>query len=231
MTAQLRFAQEENHFDREFVFGWPARGETARSVADRVLKTADLLSAVEPIWADVRPVLASRPFRSGDPGFVREMSPEALGELIDRKGRPDPPKAPKPVSRWGYSISFHTNRPGVDPMSSGMTVHAGDTVENSANMVRLGFPLASPIWRDQDMAVSVMQAGIAAWDAEWAWARAFISIFDGPYWRRPWMTWFRQPQRPPPSLVMEYPADYPPEFDLRPHETTEKWGGVLKIWP
>src|SRR6478736_5115887 len=103
----------------------------AQAIAERTKEFVRRVSLVEPTLAEVRPILAARAFRPGDPGPVLEMTADQLAELIDRRARFDPPRRPAPVGPDGYSVVFGPNRRWSDPLRISLTVRAGQYREGS----------------------------------------------------------------------------------------------------
>lgn len=70
------FANEGWDYACYFTGLWPARPESALSIACRIQQLVRTLAEMEPAWGGLRPVMAMRAFRPSDPPPVLEMAVE-----------------------------------------------------------------------------------------------------------------------------------------------------------
>lgn len=219
------FATEKDHYKRRYSAAWPASGESALRLAGKLQKLFGRLSAIEPFYGDVRLILALRAFRPSDPGPILEMTTEDLASLIDRRTRFDPPQYPAPVDQDGYSMALSPNLSGHDPRSLGANLHAGQYRPGVWDSIELQLHQDSPVWRDADLGLSVLDIVVGALDCPCAAASAFIS--EGERGRsRPWMTWIAAGADEK-ALPIPFPfEEAPPSPRQAPHRD-----GVLRTWP
>src|SRR4051794_22262308 len=112
----MAFADETvSDIHRDFECGWAVRKQTAADVADRVQHLARRLGAIDPAYGRIRPSPGMRKFRLGDRGPILDMARAELADLIERRGRFDPPRYPAPVSPTGYSVLYRNDLMGLDP--------------------------------------------------------------------------------------------------------------------
>src|SRR5262245_20414826 len=104
-----------------YLWGWPSRAESARSIAMRLQHMVGLLSEEEPAFGELWAFGMGR----GDPGPVLSLEIEDLTTLIDRRKRLDPPPSPAPVGPGGYHLSIANNRRSPDPLFVRLSVGAG----------------------------------------------------------------------------------------------------------
>ena len=225
------FAEEPGHeASRQFECGWSAREQTAEDIAARAQELARRLGLIDPAFGQVRPDPGSRKFREGDIGPILDMTSSELVDLIERRGRFDPPRFPADVSDQGYSILFRNDR--LDPSHLSIRVGAG-AYERGANRneVSVSPHRDHPLWRDPQFGIQILDALAEIWDAEWASAYAWLGRDEGGV--RPWLAWTSEPLRvePVPPYIQPYPYpfsrdDVPPPAEVRPWH-----GGELRIWP
>jgi hypothetical protein len=181
-----------------------------------------------------------RRFRPGDLGPVTEMTASELGELIDRRGRFDPPRFPAPVGPTGYSVLYRSDHMSRDPSFLTLSVRAGEYGPGwRENRVRVSPDSESPIWRDSERGIEIMETMVEAWDPEWACAYAVITESPLPEegevrsWVRPWLAWTAKPlqPRPVPPFNRPYPHPFPLDHAGPPAEERAWHGGKLQIWP
>jgi hypothetical protein len=236
LRGEKVFADEQRHIGRRFFAGWPYRQEDAHSVAQRIHTMARGLAKVHTAYGELWPFLAIRKLRPSDPGPVLDMPADALADLIDRRCRFDPPKLPAPVGPSGYSIVLANNRPGPrgsDPLYCGGSFKVGIYGTGPFNEIDLEFHDASPLWRNIDEGIEIVDALRDAWGAEWVSASAHIPAWEEGKRDRPWLAWLAKPLSPFPTPPYWYAVPHPFPFDHAgpPAIVRAEFGGELKIWP
>jgi hypothetical protein len=218
------FADEDEHYLRRLTASWPAFGESAQGLAGKIQGVVRRLAVIEPAYGEVRPILAMRRPRPSDPGPVLDMTAEELASLIDRRMRFDPPPFPAPVDQDGYSIVLGPDRSGRDPRRLGVLISGGQYRSGAWDKFELRPHRDSPIWREQDLALSVLDILIDVLDCHCAAAWAFVPEGEGGR-RRPWLAWVSQHAEHP--LPFPFPfADAPPA----PRQALYR-EGRLHTWP
>jgi hypothetical protein len=226
-ASKAIFARDEEHYKRSFDCGWGPREETALEVARRVRGLIERLVEVEPGHGEIWPLFVARnPKRGRDPNPVLEHTVEALGDLIDRRARYDPPRFPAPVCETGYQLIFAARRP-MDPLYLEGSVHAGNQSPplswNPPNKADLEYHLDHRIWSDERLALQVLSALIDTLQPDWACATAGVSATETderPH-KRPWLAW-RAAGREIPEF---YVGRGGPPREVRAHRR-----GELSIW-
>jgi hypothetical protein len=227
----MTFGAEEGHGPPGFQCGWGPRAETATEVARRVQALNAPLAEIEPAHREIWPLFAARAIRPGsDPGPVLDMAVEDLAAVIERKARFDPPRPPAPVGDTGYNLILSANRTGLDPLTVGISLHAGAYNTGHAwNGGRVDYHASHPIWRDPVLGLRVLGALIESLEPDWACAATVVDVGTDPHVSYPedrhgrsWFAWTA-------------PGRETPEFWLRangpPAEQREALGGVLRFWP
>ena len=180
-----------------------------------------------------------RKFRAGDRGPILDMALPELTDLIERRGRFDPPRFPAPVSPQGYHVLFRNDLMGLDPSHLSITISAG-AFEHGANEngVTVWPNTDHFMWRDAERGIEILDAMIQCWDTEWACAYAFAPRSRSENGNtessiRPWLAWTAKPlqPRPRPPFLRPYPYPFPLD-DAGPPAEVRAWrGGKLDIWP
>jgi hypothetical protein len=236
----MAFADEPVEYgDRRFDCGWSVRQQTAADIGDRMQRFARQLGKVDPAFGRVRPEPGMRRFRAGDRGPILEMKRSELTEMIERRGRFDPPRFPAPVGPQGYHILFRNDLMGLDPSHLSITISAG-AAEPGANEngVRVWPNTDHSLWCDAERGIQILDAMIQCWDAEWACAYANVPRSrsgndDTMSSVRPWLAWTAKPMepRPNPPFRRPHPGPFPLDYAGPPGETRPWHGGELSIWP
>jgi hypothetical protein len=224
---------------RDFECGWSARQQTAADIADRVQHLARRLGAIDPAYGRIRPSPGMRKFRSGDRGPILDMTPAELAELIDRRGRFDPPRYPAPVSPTGYRVLYRNDLMGLDPSHFSVSIRAGEYGPGWVeNRVEVWPQTDHPLWLDPERALQLLDAMVEIWEPEWASACASMLNPSSPGEEitsrvRPWLAWTAKPLQPRPNPPYGRPYPYPfPLDDAGPPTEVRPWhGGELSIWP
>lgn len=237
----MAFADElvSPYSGRRFECGWSDRPQAAADIADRVIGLARGLGHVDPAFGGLRPDPGARKFRVGDQGPVVDMAPASLADMIDRRGRFDPPRFPAPVSPAGYNLLYRNDLMGRDPSFLFVSVRAGrhgpDWPENRVD-VR---PSAEhSVWRDPERGLLILGAMVDIWKPEWACAYYSTAVLSSENNEvssrvRPWLAWTAKPLQPrrEPPYARPYPAPFPLD-DAGPPAEVRPWrGGELRIWP
>jgi hypothetical protein len=238
----VAFADETDHYSREFLCCWGLRPESAEDIARRAIAMGEGLERIAPRFGDLWPLLGMRAARSTDPGPISSMEVRDLAAWIDNKCRFDPPRPPAPVSPEGFWAAFGTrSRPPVE-LPSGAMIKAGIYRVGLHNRMELDFRNEAPIWRDRDQALAVMHVIAEAWDAEvaaaWAFATSSVDdLVDGGSLEtrhRPWLVWTRRPltlQPIMPPYYRAFPYPFPFEEAGPPSEVRVDGESRLEIWP
>jgi hypothetical protein len=220
---------DQAHYSRDFECGWSARAESARSIAARVQTFARLAGEVEPIYGEVRPILAARAFRPTDPGPVQGIPLDALADLIDKRCRFDPPRWPAPVDPDGYDAVDGNERILLDSLNFSFKVRAGVYRSGGHNSVEGGPNKDATLWRRPDRGVALLLAYVDAWEPDWAAAAGFIlASGEGADRRVPWLVWERDGFR-----ADQQTRGFPSGVELAgpPAQVRSERGGELRIWP
>jgi hypothetical protein len=166
------------------------------------------------------------------------MTAAELTELIDRRGRFDPPQGPAPVSPAGYSLLYRNALKGVDPSFVWVSVRAGQYGEGPIeNRVRVQPDTEHELWRHPERGLLVLDALVGALAPDWACAYALVDRLsdDGELHSRarPWLAWTTRPLRPRPNppYARPYPAPFPLDDAGPPAELRHWHAGELSIWP
>ena len=224
----------------EFECGWSARSQSAIDIAARVQDQARRLGKLIPEYGRLRPDPGMRRFRPGDLGPIVDMATDELGELIDRRGRFDPPRFPAPVGPTGYRVLYRSDHMARNPSFLAVSVRAGEYGPGwRENRVKVWPDADSPIWRDPERGIEIMETMVEAWEPEWACAYGSIMeplAPEGGKVRshvRPWLAWTAKPLRPRPVPPFNRPFPHPfPLDDAGPPADRRGWhGGELQIWP
>lgn len=237
----MTFAEEPVGFaGRRFECGWSERPQTAGDIAARVQDFARRLGLIDPASGRLRPDPGMRRFRPGDLGPIIEMTTAELGDLIDRRGRFDPPRFPTPVGPTGYRVLYRSDHLVRDPSSLTVSIRAGENGPGwRENRVDVRPDVEHPIWRDQELGIELMDAMVGVWKPEWACAYARTTELpppeggEGRSHVRPWLAWTAKPlqPRPVPPFNRPYPSPFPLD-DAGPPAKVRAWrGGELRIWP
>jgi hypothetical protein len=225
------FANEPGHrASRQFECGWPFRPQTAEDIAIRVQELARRLGAIDPAFGQVRPDPGMRKFREGDLGAVIDMTPSELADLIERRGRFDPPKFPAAVSSQGYSMLYRNDRLDFTHLSIGVGAGSCELGANR-NRISISPDRDHPLWRNLDHGIQVIDAMAEGWGAQWASAYAWRGRDEGGV--RPWLAWTSEPLRlePTPPYIQPYPYPFALDNVALPAEVRPWRGGELRIWP
>jgi hypothetical protein len=160
------------------------------------------------------------------------MASAELTELIERRGRFDPPRRPAPVSPTGYDVLYRNDLKGLDPSFLSISVRAGGYGSGAENRVRVWPERDHPLWREVERGVEVLDAMVECWDPEWACAYRFVPGQELPR-VRPWLAWMAKPlqPRPSPPYRRPYPYPFPLDYAGPPAEVRAWHGGELQIWP
>jgi hypothetical protein len=234
----MPFADEPAEYGRDFECGWSQRPQSASDVAARVQELARRLGTIDPAYGRLRPSPGMRRFRPGDLGPIVEMETVELADLIDRRGRFDPPRCPAPVGPTGYSLLYRSDHMVRDPSLLTVAIRAGGYGAGWVeNRVDVRPETEHPIWRNLELGAKVLDAMVEIWDPEWACA------YGPPVERRPqddemsrarpWLAWTVKPLQPRPNPPYARPYPYPfPLDDAGPPAEVRPWrGGELRIWP
>lgn len=224
---------------RDFQCGWSVRQQTAADIASRLQQLARQLGTIDAAYARIRPDPGMRRFRSGDLGPILDMPAEDLANLIERRGRFDPPRYPAPVSPTGYSVLYRNDLTGLDPSYLSVSIRAGQYGDGWVeNRVEVWPQTDHPLWRDPEWAVQLLAAMVEVWEAEWASACASLLNPSSPGEEitssvRPWLAWTARPLQPRPNPPYGRPYPYPfPLDEAGPPAEVRPWrGGELRIWP
>lgn len=236
----MGFADETpDDIRRAFQCGWSERPQTAADIGGRVQKLARALGAIDPAFARIRPDPGMRRFRAGDRGPILDMPLPELAELIDRRGRVDPPRYPAPVSPIGYDLLYRNDLRGLDPSFLSVSIRAGEYGPHWVeNRVRVRPQAAHPLWWDLERGIEVLDAMVQIWEPEWAGAYTSILNPASPGESitsrvRTWLAWTLKPlqPRPNPPFGRPYPHPFPLDHAAPPAEVRPWHGGELRIWP
>ena len=229
--VSVAFADEPGHrASRRFECGWSPRSQTARDIAARVQELARRLGAIDPAFGQIRPDPGMRKFRQGDLGPIVDMTSSELADLIERRGRFDPPKFPALVSTQGYSTLYRNER--LDSSHLSIKVSAG-AYERGANRneIWVSPDRDHPLWRDPERGIQVLDAMTQGWNVDSASAYAWLGRDQGGV--RPWLAWIAEPLRlePVPPYIQPYPYPFASDSVPLPAEVRPWRGGELRIWP
>src|SRR6185312_15256152 len=145
---------------------------------------------VDPAFGRLRPDPGMRKFRPGDLAEVVNMEPADLADLIDSRGRFDPPKPPAAVSQTGFNLLYRNDLKGLDPSFLSLSVRAGQYGPGRVeNRVGLRPDTKHELWKDLDRGIEVLEALVETWDPDWASAYALIDTDDDEIGSRPWLAW------------------------------------------
>jgi hypothetical protein len=226
----MTFADEPCHrSSRRFDCGWSVRRETAADIAARLQELARRLATIDPAYGLIRPDPGMRKFRPGDLGPILDMTSGELTDLIERRGRFDPPRFPAPVSPQGYDMMYRNDRLDLSHLS--VKVGAGGFgVGANRNEIWVWPDSDHAVWRNVERGTQVLDAMAECWDAEWASAYGFKASNEG---IRPWLAWTAEPLRlePVPPYIQPYPYPFALDNVPLPAEVRPWHGGELRIWP
>jgi hypothetical protein len=235
----MAFADEPvEHGDRCIDCGWSVRPQTAADIAARVQQLARRLAVIDPAYGRLRPDPGMRTYRPGDLGPIVEMTTEMLEDLIDRRGRFDPPRFPAPVGQTGYRLLYRGDFKMRNPSFLSVSVRAGQYGTGWVeNVVKVWPDVDHPMWRFPEIGLQVLEALVDVWDPEWACAYGApveLRPEDNEISRsRPWLAWTAKPlqPRPNPPYARAYPYPFPLDDAGPPAEERQWHGGKLQFWP
>jgi len=237
----MAFADEPcSYFSRRFECGWSPRPQAALDIAARVQTLARRLGAIDPAYERLRPDPGMRTYRPGDLGPIVEMETTALADLIDRRGRLDLPRYPRPVGPMGYSVLYRSDHRQRHPSFLSVSVRVGQFGPGwRENGVEVSPDHDSHVWRDPERGIAILDAMVEVWDPEWACAYALHTELppsgegEGRSWVRPWLAWTAKPlqPRPVPPFNRPYPHPFPLDHAGPPAEVRPWHGGELQTWP
>ena len=235
----MAFADEPTGYaGRKFECGWSERRQTAAPIADSLRRFASRLGEIDPAYGRLRPDPGMRKFRAGDLGPVVDMTTAELADLIDRRGRFDPPAFPAPVGPTGYNVLYRNDLMGEDPSFLALSVQAGEYGPHWVeNRVRVNPDTEHQLWRDPERGLQLLDAMVQIWDPEWACAYSSTVVISPEHSEirsrvRPWLAWTLRPlqARPNPPYARPYPAPFPLDEAGPPGEVKPWLGGELSIW-
>src|SRR5258708_13492994 len=123
----MPFADEPVEFHaRSLQCGWSERAQAPTDIAARAQQFARRLGVIDPAYERIRPDPGMRTYRPGDLGPIVDMETAALADLIDRRGRFDPPRYPAPVRPTGDRMLYPTDHKLPTPSSLSLSISAGN---------------------------------------------------------------------------------------------------------
>src|SRR5258708_6266418 len=202
----MPFADEPVEFHaRSLQCGWSERAQAPPDNAARAQQFARRLGVIDPAYERIRPDPGMRTYRPGDLGPIVDMETAALADLIDRRGRFDPPRYPAPVSPTGYRLLYRSDHKRHNPSSLSVSIRAGEYGPGWVeNRVDVRPDVEHALWRDPKLGVRVFNAMVAVWAPEWACAFAHVTELLPPEGNevrsrnRPWLAWTAKPLQPRP---------------------------------
>ena len=237
----MAFADEPvDYLSRCFECGWSACPQSALDIAAQVQSLARRLAAIDPAYERLRPDPGLRTYRAGDLGPIVDMETTALAELIDRRGRFDLPRYPRPVGPQGYSVLYRSDHRQRHPSFLSVSIRAGQYGEGwRENRVHASPEPGHRVWRDPELGIQVLDAMVETWVPEWACAFSHTTELPpsgegvGKSRIRPWLAWTAKPlqPRPAPPFNRPYPHPFPLDEAGPPAEVRAWQGGELQIWP
>lgn len=234
----MALADEPAEFGRDIECGWGDRPQSAPDVASRLQALARRLGAMDPDWGRIRPDPGMRKFRPGDRGPIVDMETSDLADLIDRRGRFDPPKYPAPLGPTGYDTLYRSDHLARNPSFLSVWIRVGQYGPGWVeNRVEVRPDNEHRIWRDHRLGTQVLDALVEIWDPEWACAYG-PPIEPRPEddevsRARPWLAWARKPlgPRPCPPYGRPFPFPFPLDHAGPPAEVRAWHGAELQFWP